>query len=203
MGAHRDGGHGTSYSEKYYDGDRPAAMHNKNVEWLRYAHFWWLYLGFVAFFVTLLRLTVLSKAEDLGMVLTVTHVVHNLVFFYLFHWIKGSPDNFSQGEFNGLTLWEQIDDGIPWTKTKKLFFLVHTALVFAVSYVTDYDFNYLAINAPVYVLLGIIPKIPEMHRVRVFGWNKTAGIDDVHEEMPTPSATAAGGAVTGGSRKKR
>ena len=78
-GAHRDGGHGTSYSEKYYDGDRPAAMHNKNVEWLRYAHFWWLYLGFVAFFVTLLRLTVLSKAEDLGMVLTVTHVVHNLV----------------------------------------------------------------------------------------------------------------------------
>jgi hypothetical protein len=54
-------------------------MHNKNVEWLRYAHFWWLYLGFVAFFVTLLRLTVLSKAEDLGMVLTVTHVVHNLV----------------------------------------------------------------------------------------------------------------------------
>jgi len=78
-GAHRDGGHGTSYSEKYFDGNRPAAMYNKNVEWLRYAHFWWLYLGFVAFFVTLLRLTILSKAEDLGMVLTVAHVVHNLV----------------------------------------------------------------------------------------------------------------------------
>lgn len=76
---HRDGGHGTSYSEKYFDGDRPAAMYNKNVEWLRYAHFWWLYLGFVAFFVTLLRLTVLSKAEDWGMVLMVTHVVHNVV----------------------------------------------------------------------------------------------------------------------------
>jgi hypothetical protein len=33
----------------------------------------------VAFFVTLLRLTVLSKPEDLGRVLTVTHVVHNMV----------------------------------------------------------------------------------------------------------------------------
>lgn len=128
------------------------------------------------------------------------------VFFYLFHWIKGSPDNFSQGEFNGLTLWEQIEDGIPWTKTKKLFFLVHTALVFAASYVTDYDFSYLAINAPVYVFLGIIPKIPEMHRVRVFGWNKTAGIDDVPDDLLSspsrPTATAAGGAAAAGKKNR-
>ena len=54
-------------------------MYNKNVEWLRYPHFWWVYLGFVAFFFTLLRLTVLSQPEDLGVVLTVTHVAHNLV----------------------------------------------------------------------------------------------------------------------------
>jgi len=125
------------------------------------------------------------------------------VFFYLFHWIKGSPDNFSQGEFNGLTLWEQIDDGIPWTKTKKLFFLIHTVLVFAASYVTDYDLNYLAMNGPVYILLGIIPKIPEMHRVRVFGWNKTTGIDDVNEDALAYSATAAGSAATLGTKKSR
>jgi hypothetical protein len=30
-------------------------MYNKNVEWLRYPHFWWVYLGFVAFFFTLLE----------------------------------------------------------------------------------------------------------------------------------------------------
>lgn len=74
----RDSGNGL-YSGMYFDGDRPASLYNKNVEWLRYPHFWWLYLGFVAFFVTLLRLTVLSKPEDLGRVLTVTHVVHNMV----------------------------------------------------------------------------------------------------------------------------
>ena len=121
------------------------------------------------------------------------------LFFYLFHWIKGSPDNFSQGEFNGLTLWEQIDDGIAWTKTKKLFFLVHTALVFVASYVTDYDFKYLAYNAPVYVVLGILPKIPEMHRVRIFGINSTVGVDDVDDEVQPPRPTGAGG----GSKKKR
>jgi hypothetical protein len=31
---------------------------------------------------------------------------------------QGSPDEFSQGEFNGLTLWEQLDGGEAWTSTK-------------------------------------------------------------------------------------
>jgi hypothetical protein len=50
------------------------------------------------------------------------------IFLYVFHWLKGSPDEFSQGEYNGLTLWEQIDGGIPWTQAKKVFFLVPTIL---------------------------------------------------------------------------
>lgn len=53
------------------------------------------------------------------------------IFFLLFHWVKGSPDTFSQGEFNGLTLWEQLDNGTPWTRTKKVFFLVPTMLCVA------------------------------------------------------------------------
>lgn len=54
-------------------------MYNKNVEWLRYGHFWSLYVGFILFFITLLRLTVLNKEEDLGTVLTVTHIVYDVV----------------------------------------------------------------------------------------------------------------------------
>lgn len=59
--------------------------------------------------------------------------------------------------------------------------------------------KYLAINAPVYVIVGILPKIPEMHRVRLFGINSTIGIDDDQPEPSAPPATAAGG----GSKKKR
>lgn len=62
---------------------------------------------------------------------------------------------------------------------------------------SDYDFKYLAINAPVYVILGILPKIPEMHRVRLFGINSTIGIDDGDEP---PSAPPAAGPS---SKKKR
>lgn len=50
--------------------------------------------------------------------------------------------------------------------------------ILAASYFSDYDWRYLAVNAPNYVLVGIVPKIPEMHRVRLFGINRTAGIDD-------------------------
>lgn len=48
--------------------------------------------------------------------------------FYFFHWTKGSPDEFSQGEWNGLTFWEQLDAGVPWTTTKKFLMIVPTVL---------------------------------------------------------------------------
>ncbi len=46
----------------------------------------------------------------------------------MFHWIKGCPDDSTQGEYNGLTLYEQIDAGVPWTRTKKFLILVPTLL---------------------------------------------------------------------------
>lgn len=66
---------------------------------------------------------------------------------------------------------------------------------------SNYDFKYLAVNAPVYVILGILPKIPEMHRVRLFGINSTIGIDDGDEPSAPPAA--AGPSASAGSKKKR
>ena len=51
-----------------------------------------------------------------------------LILFIFFHWIKGCPDDSTQGEYNGLTLFEQIDAGVPWTATKKFLMLVPTIL---------------------------------------------------------------------------
>lgn len=49
---------------------------------------------------------------------------------------------------------------------------------YAASQYTNYNLKYLAVNVPVYILLGILPKIPSMHRVRLLGINSTPGIDD-------------------------
>ena len=46
------------------------------------------------------------------------------------HWIKGTPSEVGdlQGKYRELTFWEQIDDGMPWTPTKKFLMLIPTAL---------------------------------------------------------------------------
>jgi hypothetical protein len=37
----------------------------------------------------------------------------------VFHWLTGTPFEFSQNEANGLTLWEQIDGGDQFTPARK------------------------------------------------------------------------------------
>lgn len=44
--------------------------------------------------------------------------------FIAFHWNRGSPMWEDQGEFIDKTLWEQIDNGVPWTDTRKFLMVV-------------------------------------------------------------------------------
>jgi hypothetical protein len=48
--------------------------------------------------------------------------------FYLLHWRKGSPFGEDQGIYDRLTMWEQIDDGVQFTRTKKFFTAVPVVL---------------------------------------------------------------------------
>lgn len=44
--------------------------------------------------------------------------------FWLLHWNRGSPVWEDQGEHIDQTVWEQIDNGVPWTPTRKFFIIV-------------------------------------------------------------------------------
>ena len=90
------------------------------------------------------------------------------------HWIKGSPDEMSQGEYNGLTWWEQLEGD---ASNKKFYMLVPTVLCLIASVSTNYDRSHLLVNVPLWLLV-VVAKMPGMQGVRLFGWNKTAGIDD-------------------------
>jgi len=152
---------------------------NRNVEWLRTPFLLPLYVVFIALFFGVVHGTSLLST---GGSWAVTNAAHGLITFIVFHWWKGSPDEFSQGEFNGLTLWEQIDGGEAWTSTKKVLMLVPTIIVLLASMATSYETTFLALNLPVWVVLSLVPKIPAMHRVRIFGINRTVGIDDEKRE---------------------
>ena len=82
--------------------------------------------------------------------------------FIFFHWIKGCPDDSTQGEYNGLTLFEQIDAGTPWTATKKFLMLMPTLLTWMSCHIANYVPFYIIVNCGIF-LICIIAKIPGKH----------------------------------------
>lgn len=69
------------------------------------------------------------------------------------------------------TFWEQIDDGMQFTPTRKFLTAVPVVLFFLASNGTDYRRQPLAINLVVVVVL-LIAKLSSMHKVRILGINK-------------------------------
>lgn len=97
--------------------------------------------------------------------------------------MKGCPDEFTQGEYNGLTLYEQIDAGIAWTSIKKFMILVPTLLALIACHFAEYEKVFVIVNISAFIIC-LIPKLPMMYRVRVFGINSTPGIDTKIEYSP-------------------
>ncbi len=63
-----------------------------------------------------------------------------------------------------MTLYEQIDPGLPWTGTKKMLMIVPTTLCYLACSLAKYDYLYISINIPLWFFFCVLPKIPEMHR---------------------------------------
>ena len=140
---------------------------NKNVNWLNGPGIWTWYLGLIA--VAWLVATALT--DDAGLAWTYVHIVHGVVTYYLLHWTKGSPCQEDQGKYDGLTFWEQIDNGTYGTKNRKLLTAVPLVLFCLATHGTDFRRQPLGVNL-VIVLVLIIAKLPSMYRVRIFGINK-------------------------------
>ncbi|EGF77625.1 hypothetical protein BATDEDRAFT_27467 [Batrachochytrium dendrobatidis JAM81] len=103
---------------------------------------------------------------------TLTNVGYNTITFFMFHWISGVPYSINQNEYDGLTLWEQIDGGAQFTPTKKYLTAVPIVLFLLSTHYTHYDFLTFMINLTSLVIV-LIAKLPSMHRVRLFGLNET------------------------------
>ncbi|KAL0379369.1 UNVERIFIED_CONTAM: hypothetical protein Sangu_0001200 [Sesamum angustifolium] len=81
-------------------------------------------------------------------------------------------DNFPRtfGIYNGLTWWEQIDNGKQLTRNRKFLTVVPVVLYLIASHTTDYQHPMLFFNT-LAVLVLVIAKFPNMHKVRIFGIN--------------------------------
>ncbi|CAC5410751.1 ORM1-like protein,ORM1-like protein 2,ORM1-like protein 3,ORM1-like protein 1 [Mytilus coruscus] len=103
---------------------------------------------------------------------TVTCVFHSAFTYIMLHNTKGTPFGTpEQGKARTQTTWEQIDCGQQFTPTRKFLTIVPIVLFFLASFYTKYDTVHFIFNLGA-LGLGVIPKLPQLHGVRIFGINK-------------------------------
>jgi len=150
-----------------------AGTPNLNIQWV---HFRLSGVAYIAAIVVVWFVCHSSQAFDNEECWTITNVIHGIISFAILHWVKGSPDEATQGAYDHLTLYEQIEFGQPWTATKKFLMLVPSILTYLACYTAKFKPYPIIVNCGIFLIM-IIAKIPEMHSVRIFGINSTPGID--------------------------
>ncbi|KAE9460235.1 hypothetical protein C3L33_07851, partial [Rhododendron williamsianum] len=130
----------------------PPTDLNRNTEWFTYPGVWTTYI-LILFFSWLLVLSLFGCSP--GMAWTIVNFSHFLVCllsphplslsplhlyistflykyidvtYHFFHWKKGTPFADDQGIYNGLTWWEQIDNGKQLTRNRKFLTVVPVVL---------------------------------------------------------------------------
>lgn len=143
---------------------------NVNVSWMKGPYVWVMYVLLLVA-ARVLAFYFLTPVLTSEWQWTLIFLAHGAVSFWALHWNRGTPDWSDQGAYIDQTVWEQIDNGTPWTRTRKMFMILPIVLFLLCSHYTGYDKLHLGINAVMLAVL-LIAKLPEMHGVRIGGLNK-------------------------------
>ncbi|XP_062893178.1 ORM1-like protein 2 isoform X1 [Mobula hypostoma] len=109
---------------------------------------------------------------SIPVVWTLTHVIHNSAMYWFLHTVKGTPfETPDQGKARLLTHWEQMDYGIQFTSSRKFLTITPIILYILASFYTKYNVVHFLVNTTS-LLTALIPKLPQLHGVRLFGINK-------------------------------
>ena len=95
---------------------------NKNVNWLSSPWFWLAYVLLLCSIRFAIYLFTPPNNEKWGW--TALNLTHGVISFYALHWKRGSPIWEDQGEYIGETVWEQVDNGVAFTPSRKFLMLV-------------------------------------------------------------------------------
>lgn len=154
---------------------------NMHTDWVERGEFLWVYLGGILLFEISIH-AVMDSVNYLPLFWswTVTNAVHGVLSTIYLHWMKGSPFD-EQGEMAALTLWEQLEGRPHTTTAKRALTIVPTLLCYAACHFSNYDYNVCVANIVLW-FATLTGKLPMMNGVRIFGINKTAGIDDYGEK---------------------
>ncbi|KAL3933779.1 MAG: hypothetical protein SGARI_003630 [Bacillariaceae sp.] len=94
--------------------------------------------------------------------------------------MKGSLFD-EQGEMSAMTLWEQLEGRSNTVLVKRILTVVPTLLCYAACQFSEYSWRVCFFNVILWSI-HIVAKLPTMNGVRIFGINRTTGIDDYKED---------------------
>jgi hypothetical protein len=107
---------------------------------------------------------------------TITNATHCLLSTIYLHWLKGSIFD-TQGDMAALTLWEQLEGRRHTSNVKRVLTMVPTVLCYAACHFGGYEYRVCLLNSCLWII-HCIGKLPFMNGRRLFGINRTTGIDD-------------------------
>ncbi|GAA5922990.1 ORMDL family protein [Sporobolomyces koalae] len=158
----------TEVKETYDDQLDQAALHNVNAEWVNYKGAWMIHVVLIALGIVLLE-TVPGITQDVTW--TTANLGYLFVTYILFHYVTGVPFDLTNnsGVYDDLTLWEQIDCGAQYTPAKKWLTTLPIVLFLVSTHYTRYDSHpwLFTLNLVALVLVGLAPKLPVFHRLRI------------------------------------
>jgi len=102
---------------------------------------------------------------------TLTNLTYMASSYLMFHWVKGIPFEFNAGAYDNLNMWEQMDNGDQYTPAKKFLTFVPIVLFLLSTHYSHYDVWMFTVNCWA-LMMVLIPKLPSLHRMRIFGVNK-------------------------------
>eukprot|EP00127_Corallochytrium_limacisporum_P003475 Clim_evm103s149 gene=Clim_evmTU103s149 len=143
----------------------PETFANPNEAWLHARGAWFTYILVIV--VLRIVIAIVFPFLTVEWIWCITNLLHNVVTLGVLHFVKGSPFGEDHGKYARLTTWEQIDDEQQFTDTRKFFTAVPIVLFFIANHYTENDIPFW-INA-VSSLIAIVAKLPQMHKVRIFG----------------------------------
>ncbi|KAI8820467.1 ORMDL family [Fimicolochytrium jonesii] len=149
--------------------DAPISQTNPNSGWINLRGSWLTNL----LMMVLIRLSMsVLPGISTEASWTLTNLIYNVSTFVMFHWVTGIPFNLNQNEYEGLTLWEQMDNGVQFTPSRKYLTAMPILLFLISTHYSHYDFPTFMVNLTS-VIVVLIAKLPAMHKVRIFGINKS------------------------------
>jgi len=165
------------------------------------------YISTIVIFL-LTFLAFITEPKNAWVLINLSHGLSTLVYLHWIKGNPADYMDGTQGEMNAMTTWEQIvskptmhvytnkkidtnqnkvessspirgtfTNAVKKLRSRDVLYVVPSLLAHASCHVAKYEYHYVLINLGVWAVV-MLPKLPFMNGVRLFGINRTIGIDD-------------------------